>query len=127
MKNPKTSGDICGQSRIQGTVSKSSNIYTPTHHTPQNWFPPTTNPNQTDNSVAEGIITVTARQKNPRQWTYDSLDEGQGKTKIFFYIGNQEVKIWGITSRNITHHITIGKCVLLICICKMPYLISIII
>ena len=42
--------------------------------------------------------------------------------KDFFVYCNQEAKTWEIISQNITHHITIGKFVLLICIWKMPYL-----
>ena len=50
------------------------------------------------------------------------LLEGKGLKKSFSFIGNQEAKIWGIISRNITHHITIEKFVLGICIWQITYL-----
>ena len=44
------------------------------------------------------------------------------KQKYFLFVGNQEAKTWGVNSQNITHHITIGKLLLRICVCQMPYL-----
>ena len=85
-------------------------------------------PIKTDNSAAEGIVTATVRQKRSKAiemrfyWMKDRV-----KQKDFFVYCNQEAKTWGIISRNITDHITIGKFVLHICIWQIPYLKSIII
>ena len=80
-------------------------------------LPQPTTPIKTDNSAAEGIVTATVRHKISKEmdmrfyWTKDRV-----KKNTFSFIGNQEVKTWGITSRNITHHINTEKFVLLICI-----------
>ena len=80
--------------------------------------PPT--PIKIDNSADEGIVTATVRQKRSKAmymqfyWMKDRV-----KKKKMSFIGNQEAKTWGIISQNITHHITIGKLVLRICIWKM--------
>ena len=86
--------------------------------------PPT--PIKIDNSAAEGILTATVRQKRSKAMEMlFYLMKDRVKQKDFFVYWNQEVKTWGIISQNITHHITIEKFVLRICIWQMPYLKSI--
>ena len=92
-----------------------------THH--ELGFPLSPTPIKTDNSSAKVISTDTVIQKCSRSmdirfyWMKDRV-----KQRNLFLIGEQEVKIWGITSWNITHHITIDKFVLLICVWKINYL-----
>ena len=79
-------------------------------------------PIKTDNSMSEGIVNATVRQTRSKAmnmrfyWMKDRVKQKKSFT------GNQEVKTCGIISQNITHHISIGKFVLHICIWKMPYL-----
>ena len=74
-----------------------------------------------DKSAAEGIVTATVRQKMSKAmdmqfyWIKDRV-----KQKDFFVYWKKEAKTWRIISRNITHHITIGKFVLRICIWQIP-------
>ena len=96
---------------------------TPMHDIPLTQFYPTANPNQ--NRQLSSI-------RHHHRYSYIEkvqgnghsilLNEVQGKTEKKSFIGNKEAKTWGVNSRNITHHITIGKFVLRICIWKIPHL-----
>ena len=83
--------------------------------------PPT--PIKIDNSAAEGIVTNIVRQKR-----YKSMDmrfywmKDRVKQKDFFVYWKPGSQKWGVLSRNITHHITVGKFVLRVCIWKISYL-----
>jgi hypothetical protein len=54
--------------------------------------PPT--PLHTDNSTAVSILDQTIKQKDPTQWTCDTIGEQTGSAKInLTFIGDQGVKI----------------------------------
>ena len=79
------------------------------------------------NSTAEVIVTASVRKKNQGNWHAVLLDEGKGKAKRTFCLSEtRKPKHRGLFQKNITHHITIGKFVLCICIWQMNYLKSII-
>ena len=121
MKNPQTRDGVHGRRRSRGTVPKWANIGTPMHHTPWNRFTQPSAPIKKYNSTAKGIVTATVRQKRSKEmhmrfyWIKDEV-----KQKDFLFIIKQEAKTWGTISRNITHHSTIRKFLLRICIRNIP-------
>ena len=62
---------------------------------------------KTDKSNSKGIITITLRKKDPRQWIWYLIGWRNDWNQMFFNIRNQYAETWLITLQNITHHITI--------------------
>ena len=75
--------------------------------------------------LTKAFSPLRSYKNGPRQWICNFIGLSTGlKKRTYSFIGNQEVKTWGITSRNITHHIAIKKILQPIYIWKMLYLTS---